>query len=50
MGGSAMARRGPDSFMKRQREIKRKQKAQAKMARRHGKKNQDNNITKSEIG
>ena len=44
-----MSRRGPESFIKRQREIKRKQKAQAKMARRHGKNKQDNDATKSEI-
>ena len=35
-----MARRGQHSFMKRQKEIKRKQKALEKMARRQGKKNQ----------
>jgi len=35
-----MSKRGPDSFMKRQKELKRMQKAQEKMARRHGKKNQ----------
>lgn len=35
-----MGRRGPESFMKRQKEIKRKQKAQEKMARRQGKRQQ----------
>ena len=35
-----MARRGQHSFMKRQKEIKRKQKALDKMARRQSKKNQ----------
>jgi hypothetical protein len=38
--GSAMARRGQHSFKKRQKEIKRKQKALEKMARRQGKKKQ----------
>ena len=35
-----MGRRGPESFMKRQKEMKRKQKAQEKMARRQGKRQQ----------
>lgn len=35
-----MGRRGPESYMKRQKELKRKQKAQEKMARRHGKRQQ----------
>lgn len=35
-----MGRRGPESYMKRQKELKRKQKAQEKMARRHGKRRQ----------
>ena len=35
-----MAKRGPHSFKKWQREIKRKRKAQEKMARRQGNKNQ----------
>jgi hypothetical protein len=32
-----MGKRGPESYMKRQKELKRKQKAQEKMARRQGK-------------
>jgi hypothetical protein len=32
-----MGRRGPESFIKRQKELKRKQKAMEKMARRQGK-------------
>ncbi len=36
-----MGRRGPESFMKRQKELKRKQKAQEKMARRQGKRKQE---------
>ncbi|MGD8773886.1 MAG: hypothetical protein PVG64_08075 [Syntrophobacterales bacterium] len=36
-----MARRGQHSFMKRQKEIKRKQKALEKMARRQGKNKQE---------
>jgi hypothetical protein len=35
-----MGRRGPESFMKRQKELKRRQKAQEKMARRQGKRKQ----------
>ena len=35
-----MARRGQHSFMKREKEIKRKQKAEEKMARRQSKKKQ----------
>jgi len=35
-----MGKRGPESFMKRQKELKRKQKAQEKMARRQGKRKQ----------
>jgi hypothetical protein len=35
-----MGRRGPESYLKRQKEIKRKQKAQEKMALRHGKRQQ----------
>lgn len=35
-----MAKRGPESYMKRQKELKRKQKAMEKMARRHGKRMQ----------
>jgi hypothetical protein len=35
-----MGKRGPESYMKRQKELKRKQKAQEKMARRQGKKMQ----------
>jgi len=33
-----MGKRGPESYMKRQKELKRKQKAQEKIARRQGKK------------
>lgn len=40
-----MSKRGPDSFMKRQKELKRMQRAQEKMARRHGKRNQVADIT-----
>lgn len=40
-----MSKRGPESFMKRQRELKRMRKAQAKRERRHGKKQ----VNKSEI-
>ena len=39
-GWSAMAERSQHSFIKRQKEIERKQKAQEKMARRQGKKKQ----------
>lgn len=44
----AMARRGQHSFMKRQKEIKRKQKALEKMARRRGKKKQSGDIDKEQ--
>lgn len=36
-----MAKRNQNTFLKRQKEIKRQQKAQEKMARRHGQKTQD---------
>lgn len=36
-----MAKRSPHSFKKRQKELKRKRKAEEKMARRHGKKKQE---------
>jgi hypothetical protein len=39
-----MARRGQHSFTKRKKEIKRKQKALEKMARRQGKKMQDGDV------
>jgi hypothetical protein len=39
-----MARRGQHSFMKRQKEIERKEKALEKMARRQGKKKQATNV------
>jgi hypothetical protein len=39
-----MARRGQHSFMKRQKEIKRKQKALEKMARRQNKKSQATDV------
>ena len=41
-----MAKRGQHSFMKRQKEIKRKQKALEKMARRQGKKMQNGDVDK----
>jgi hypothetical protein len=44
-----MARRGQHSFMKRQKEIKRKEKAQEKMARRQGKNKQATDIDEEEI-
>jgi hypothetical protein len=45
---SAMARRGQHSFMKRQKEIKRKQKAMEKMARRQNKKKQNGDVDKEQ--
>lgn len=36
-----MAKRNQNTFLKRQKEIKRQQKAQEKMARRHGQKTQE---------
>ena len=44
-----MARRGQHSFMKRQKEIKRKQKAQEKMDRRQGKNQQVHDIDEEEV-
>ena len=44
-----MARRGQHSFMKRQKEIKRKQKALEKMARRQGKNTQATDVDEEEI-
>ena len=44
----AMARRGQHSFMKRQKEIKRKQKALEKMARRQGKEKQATDVDEEE--
>ena len=44
-----MARRGQHSFMKRQKEIKRKQKALEKMERRQGKKKQVTDIDEEEL-
>jgi hypothetical protein len=44
-----MARRGQHSFMKRQKEIDRKNKAQEKMARRQGKKNQATEVDEEEF-
>ena len=41
-----MAKRGQHSFVKRQKEIKRQQKAQEKMARRQGKKDREPNEDK----
>ena len=43
-----MARRGQHSFMKRQKEIKRKQKAMEKMARRQNKKKQNGDVDKEQ--
>jgi hypothetical protein len=43
-----MARRGQHSFMKRQKEIKRKQKALEKMARRQGKIEQATDVDEEE--
>ena len=43
-----MARRGQHSFLKRQKEIKRKQKALEKMARRQGKKKQNEDVDKEQ--
>jgi hypothetical protein len=43
-----MARRGQHSFLKRQKEIKRKQKALEKMARRQGKKEQNGDVDKQQ--
>lgn len=47
--GEGMARRGQHSFMKRQKEIKRKQKALDKMARRQSKKNQATDADEEEV-
>jgi hypothetical protein len=44
-----MARRGQHSFMKRQKEIKRKQKALEKMERRQGKKKQATEVDDEEL-
>jgi hypothetical protein len=44
-----MARRGQHSFMKRQKEIKRKQKALEKMARRQGKIEETTEIDEEEL-
>jgi hypothetical protein len=44
-----MARRGQHSFMKRQKEIKRKQKALDKMARRQGKIEQATDVDEEEL-
>jgi hypothetical protein len=48
-----MGRRGPESFMKRQKELKRMQKAQEKMARRRDKRKQvvdiDQQVTGQDI-
>ncbi|MEE9529849.1 MAG: hypothetical protein V3W52_02565 [Syntrophobacteria bacterium] len=46
---SAMARRGQHSFMKRQKERKRKQKALDKMARRQGKIEQATDVDEEEL-
>ena len=44
-----MARRGQHSFMKRQKEIKRKQKALEKMARRQGKIEEATDVDEEEL-
>jgi hypothetical protein len=44
-----MARRGQHSFMKRQKEIKRKQKALYKMARRQGKIEEATDVDEEEL-
>jgi hypothetical protein len=44
-----MARRGQHSFIKRQKEIERKKKAQEKMARRQGKKKQGTDVDEEEL-
>jgi hypothetical protein len=44
-----MAKRSPHSFKKWQREVKRKQKAQEKMARRQGKKELANHTDKTDL-
>ena len=44
-----MARRGQHSFMKRQKEIERKNKAQEKMAQRQGKKKQTTEVDEEEL-
>ena len=44
-----MARRGQHSFMKRQKEVERKEKALEKMARRQGKKKQATNVDEEEL-
>jgi hypothetical protein len=44
-----MARRGQHSFMKRQKEIERKEKALEKMARRQGKKKQATDLDEEEF-
>jgi len=44
-----MARRGQHSFMKRQKEIDRKEKAQGKMARRQAKKKQATDFDQEEF-
>ena len=43
-----MSRRGQHSFMKRQKEIKRKQKALEKMARRQSKEKQNGDVDKEQ--
>jgi len=43
-----MARHGQHTFMKRQKEIKRKEKALEKMARRQGKKKQNGDVDKEQ--
>ena len=44
-----MARRGQHSFMKRQKEVERKEKALEKMARRQGKKKQATDVDEEEL-
>ena len=45
-----MGKRNPNSFIKRQKEIKRQQKAQEKMARRHGLKKGPEDELNEEVG
>ena len=48
MGVTAMAKRGQNSFMKRQKEIKRKDKALEKMTRRQNRKNEAGDLGKEQ--
>ncbi len=48
--GGGMARRSQHSFLKRQKEVKRKEEAAEKMARRHGKKSRAREAAETEQG